>query len=63
MYHSSCEGNRGRMLYMEHVMEQYGGALLQIAGGAGMLMLFESMLRPQGALNQILQMYFNGICG
>ena len=32
-------------------------------GGAGMLMLFESMLRPQGALNQILQMYFNGICG
>lgn len=48
---------------MEHVMEQYGEALLQIAGGAGMLMLFESMLRPEGALNRILQMYFNGICG
>lgn len=48
---------------MEHIMEQYGSVLLQLAGGAGMLALFGAIFRPGGMLAVILQQYMSGICG
>ena len=48
---------------MEHIMEQYGSVLLQLAGGAGMLIFVGNMLKPGGVLYLVQQSYLNGICG
>ena len=48
---------------MEEIMEQYGSALLQMAGGAGMFALISQVCRQGGILYEALMTYMQGICG
>ena len=48
---------------MEEIMEQYGGAILQILGGMSAMALAREMFVQGGILQQIAMQYFVGLCG
>lgn len=51
------------VIFMNYIMEHYGGGLLAVLGGAAALAIYFASIKSGGILYEIVCTYMDSICG